>query len=130
MRSSERRYDTTGFYQVEAGHQVESLQGIISAVLRQSMGCIERRYDSTAVSFVADTRTPLRQEPVLLHEIKGPVAGDPTSVGLRVVLRGTGEVQDKVRELLGEFAEDKEPVQLPAHGELPVREVFDFAAPL
>lgn len=88
--------------------EIVDIQGQVKTVAL-IMGMKPIVYDSNATAFGTEDMAP-RREPVMLHKWtaygKNPQSID--RVGLTVVVRGQGEVQDKIRLLLAiEYGIDK-----------------------
>jgi len=123
-----------GYYDAESLEELYELDEELRTTLTQA-GCREVIYDPEASAYTQDPSQTPRTEPVLLHRWKGILHGDVPfqlgtrrrdfdTQGLRVVVRGQGEIQNLIREVMG--GEDVEPTA--RLGENPETQtlLFDF----
>ena len=103
-----------GYYELEPAEIQE-----LDAELRRNLTKVsaqERVYDREAAAF-HDGTSPLRQEPVMLHSWKGILHGGASvdltaaqraydAVGLKIIIRGKGEIQESVRRVLMDLEPD------------------------
>ncbi len=108
-RQGQRIFTPTGVQGAQHLSQEEfrRLRGKLNSLL-VGANYTPRIYDEQAVAFYKKgwfftPETPLRQEPVMLETLRAKCyteTSEPDLLGLKVILRGTGEIQTRIRELL------------------------------
>lgn len=119
-REMARNYLPTAFPNGYYEFEPEEIQQL-NAELRRNLAAVnaqERVYDREATAF-HDGSSPLREEPVMIHSWKGILHGEVAvdlastqrtydALGLKIIIRGTGEIQESVHRVLADLEPDSD----------------------